>query len=77
VLLISIAYCCVFHEFVALSIFIILNVVLALAAAIVLIAVNLKRLDLTAFTAVVFLAVLIAFIGLLSMLLSVLRVPFS
>ncbi|CAH8866027.1 unnamed protein product [Trichobilharzia szidati] len=77
VLLISIAYCCVFHEFFALNIFIILNVALALAAAVVLIAVNLKRLDLTAFTAVVFLAVLIAFIGLLSMLLSVLRVPFS
>ncbi|CAH8866013.1 unnamed protein product [Trichobilharzia szidati] len=52
VLLISIAYCCVFHGFIALNIFIILNVALAIAAAVVLIAVNLKRLDLTAFTAV-------------------------
>ncbi|CAH8865909.1 unnamed protein product [Trichobilharzia szidati] len=77
VLLISIAYCCVFHGFFALNIFIILNVALAIAAAVVLIAVSLNRLDLTAFTAVVFLAVLIAFIGLVSMLLSVLRVPFS
>nr|CAH8865058.1 unnamed protein product [Trichobilharzia regenti] len=77
VLLISIAYCCVFGRFYALFIFIILNVSLAIAAAVMIIAVNLKRLDLPAFLAVVFLAVLIAFIGLLSILLYALHVPFS
>nr|CAH8865094.1 unnamed protein product [Trichobilharzia regenti] len=48
VLLISIAYCCVFGRFYALFIFIILNVSLAIAAAVMIIAVNLKRLDLPA-----------------------------